>query len=100
MASGRLLFLHRSRVQRNQTLLQGEQHQVCIALQVERFHDVMLVELDRFLTQIEMTGDFFGGTPFRVQLDNVALRGVNSFEYWRARAFLATQSSVLSLGVT
>src|SRR5208282_5046069 len=44
-----------------------------IALQVECFHDVMLVELDGFLAQIQMSGDFFDGTPFRAQLDNIAL---------------------------
>ena len=33
---------------RRQPVLDGKQHQVCIALQIERVHDVVLVEFDSF----------------------------------------------------
>ena len=48
-------MLGRIVIHRNQTLLHGEEYQVGIALQVEGFHDVMFVELDRLLAQIQVS---------------------------------------------
>jgi hypothetical protein len=46
---------------RDQALLKGKQNQVCIALQIERLHDVVLVEFYGLFTQFQMTGDLLDG---------------------------------------
>src|SRR5580765_8000009 len=58
---------------RYQTVLEGKQHQIGVALQIERPHDVVLVKLDRLFAYVEMTGDLLDGVSLREQLDNIAL---------------------------
>src|SRR5271157_4952891 len=70
---GRLLVLQRIGIKRDETFFEGQQYQVGIAVQVECFHDVMLVKLDRLLTQVQMSGDFLDLTPFSAHLHNVTL---------------------------
>lgn len=60
---------------RDQVVLEGKQHQLGIALQIERLHDVVLVEFDSLLAQVQLIGDLLDGIALREQLDNIALPG-------------------------
>ena len=54
-------------------MLEGKQHQIGVALQIERPHDVVLVKLDRLFADVEITGDLLDGVSLREQLNNIAL---------------------------
>ena len=58
---------------RDQVVLDGKQHQLGIACQIEQLHDVVLVEFDSLFAQVQMTGDLLRGKAFCEQLDNLAL---------------------------
>ena len=58
---------------RDQSVLEGKQHQVRIAPKIERLHDMVLVEFDSLFAQIQMTGDLLHGAALCEQLDNIAL---------------------------
>ena len=46
---------------RDQVVLEGKQHQLSIALQIERLHDVVLVEFDSLSAQVQLIGDLLDG---------------------------------------
>ena len=52
---------------------ESEQNQLRVIFQVERVHDVVLVEHDSFLADLENTGHLFHGTTFRQQLQHILL---------------------------
>jgi len=54
-------------------VLEGKQHQIGVALQIERPHNVVLVKLDRLFADVEITGDLLDGVSLREQLNNIAL---------------------------
>jgi hypothetical protein len=65
-------------------MLEGKQHQLGIALQIERLHDVVLVEFDSLLAQVQLIGDLLDGKALREQLDNIALPVNRMFGYMPA----------------
>ena len=71
----RCLDAYRQRRNRDQAVLEGKQHQLGIALQIERLHDVVLVEFDRLWAQVQLIGDLLHGIALREQLGNIALPG-------------------------
>ena len=48
----------------NKVLLKCEKYDVCIVLEIELLHDVILVKRDCFLAHVQDSGDFFHGAPF------------------------------------
>ena len=58
---------------RDQSVLESKQHQFRIALEIERLHDVVLVEFDGLLAQVQMTGDLLDRAALCEQLDDIAL---------------------------
>ena len=53
--------------------MEGKQDQVCIALEIERLHNVVFVEFDSLFAQVQMTGDLLDGAALREQLDDIAV---------------------------
>jgi hypothetical protein len=57
----------------DQAVLQRKQNQIRVAFQLERHHDMVLVELHGFFAQVENRRNFFHGPSRGKQLCEVAL---------------------------
>lgn len=52
------------RLRRNQSVLERQEHQLCIGLDIEGFHDLVFVEHDGFLADSQNVRDLFHWPPF------------------------------------
>jgi hypothetical protein len=57
----------------DQTTLHPEQDQISVGLDIERIHDVVLVEFHGFFAQAENRSYLFDWSSFGEQLHNIAL---------------------------
>ena len=61
------------RINNDQPTLHPKQDQIGVALDIERIHDMVLVEFHGFFAQAEDRSDFFYWPTFSEQLHNIAL---------------------------